>query len=149
MRDATIGSCCVRLLGGGCCCERFLGCPDGPQVERITSDALMMAVTAVPRSKPSSSAASTVIEATMRCPLASSSTFATASPFVIFVTVPLIWLRALIGMASSPRGMDRPRRLPPRPPGSPGSHHRRQGLRLPASESYGPPCRGGLARTPR
>jgi hypothetical protein len=54
-------------------------------------------VTSIPSRSPNAVAASTVIEATMRTPLASTSTFAIASPRVMRVTVPLIWLRALIG----------------------------------------------------
>jgi hypothetical protein len=48
-----------------------------------------------------------VIEETSRCPPASISTFAIASPCVILATVPWIWFLALSGM-SSPRGLDQP-----------------------------------------
>ena len=59
----------------------------------------MIAVTALPSATPSSSAASTVIEETRRWPLASISTFAVAGPLVTETTLPLIWFRALIGIA--------------------------------------------------
>ncbi len=61
----------------------------------MTSEALTMAVTSVPAARPSSLAASTVIDATRRTPPASISTLAVASPRVIPVTRALIWLRAL------------------------------------------------------
>src|SRR5580698_397914 len=60
----------------------------------MTSEALTMAVTSAPGARPSSLAASTVIDATSRTPPAFSSTLAVASPRVIPVTVALIWLRA-------------------------------------------------------
>ncbi len=55
-----------------------------------------MAVTALPSVMPSSSTASTVIDATSRVPLASNSTLAMASPRLMPVTLAAIWLRALI-----------------------------------------------------
>jgi hypothetical protein len=55
-----------------------------------------MAVTALPSAMPSSSTASIVTDATSRVPLASSTTFAMASPRVMLVTLAGIWLRALI-----------------------------------------------------
>src|SRR5215472_6389661 len=61
----------------------------------MTSEALMTAVTLLPSARPSWRTASTVIEATSRTPLASSSTLAIASPALILVTRAGIWLRAL------------------------------------------------------
>jgi len=74
------------------------GRPDGrgqSGTATITSDALITATTSRPSARPSSRAASTVMEATSRTPFASSTTFAVASPAVTPVTVALIWLRAL------------------------------------------------------
>src|SRR4051794_9759254 len=67
----------------------------------ITSDALTTAVTSAPSCRPSSRTASTVIEATSRSPLASSSTLAIASPDVMATTLAGSWLRALIFTAAS------------------------------------------------
>ena len=67
----------------------------------MTSEALITAITSVPSARPSSCAASTVIEATSRVPFASSTTLAVASPCVIPVTRALIWLRALRFMAAA------------------------------------------------
>jgi hypothetical protein len=63
---------------------------------RMTSEALTTAVTALPSAIPSSFTASIVTDATSRVPLASSSTFAMASPRVMLVTRAGIWFRALI-----------------------------------------------------
>jgi hypothetical protein len=67
----------------------------GQSTPRITSDALTIAVTAAPAARPSSRTASVVIEATRRCPPASRTTVAAASPWVIETTLAGIWLRAL------------------------------------------------------
>src|SRR5215216_874028 len=61
----------------------------------ITSEALTTAQQSVPSRSPSSSTASTVIDATRRSPLRSSSTLAIASPRVTLVTVAESLLRAL------------------------------------------------------
>src|SRR5919198_3143275 len=85
----------------------------------ITSEALMTATTSLPSCRPSSRAASTVIEATTRLPPTSSTTLAIAAPSSIDVTVPGSWLRALSFMSATlverddPHGLgreDRPRR---------------------------------------
>src|SRR5580692_234815 len=78
------------------CVPPFAGC--GQLVARMTSDALITAVTSEPTDRPSCLTASTVIEATRRVPPASSSTFAMASPVLMLVTRAGIWLRALSGM---------------------------------------------------
>src|SRR5215210_2572264 len=65
----------------------------------MQSEALIIAVTDVPSWRPSSRAASTVIEATSRWPLTSSSTLAIAAPSLMLVMVPVSWLRALSFMA--------------------------------------------------
>jgi hypothetical protein len=67
----------------------------------ITSDALITAVTFEPSAMARSRTASTVIEATRRSPLASSSTLAVASPAVMPTTLAGTWLRALILTAAS------------------------------------------------
>src|SRR6266566_28907 len=74
--------------------------PRAPQkdcqpVARITSEALITAVTLLPSARPSWRTASTVIDATSRTPFAESSTLAIASPALMLVTVAGIWLRAL------------------------------------------------------
>src|SRR5690242_6040944 len=74
----------------------------GQPVARMTSDALITAVTSEPTDRPSSWTASTVIEATRRVPPASSSTLAMASPLWMAVTRAGIWLRALSRMAVTP-----------------------------------------------
>src|SRR6185312_8352532 len=71
-------------------------------VARMTSDALITAVTCEPTDRPSCWTASTVIEATRRVPFASSSTLEMASPLWMAVTRAGIWLRALSGMAVTP-----------------------------------------------
>src|SRR5262245_47471208 len=68
----------------------------------MTSDALITAVTWLPSVRPRSRTASTVIDATRRTPLASSSTLAIASPEVMPVTLAGIWFRALSRMTYSP-----------------------------------------------
>src|SRR5262249_5692323 len=70
-------------------------------VARITSEALITAVTLLPSARPSWRTASTVIDATRRTPLADSSTFAIASPVLMLVTLAGIWLRALSCMTDS------------------------------------------------
>src|SRR5262249_18947442 len=70
-------------------------------VATITSDALTTAMTGAPSARPSWRTASTVIEATSRTPLASSSTLAMASPELMAMTVAGIWLRALSLMRCS------------------------------------------------
>src|SRR5215831_2061388 len=72
---------------------------------RMTSEALMTAVTWLPSARPSWRTASTVIEATRRTPLASSSTLAIASPTLMPVTRAGIWFRALSCMISVSRDM--------------------------------------------
>src|SRR5512132_2025725 len=69
-------------------------------VAKITSDALITAVSSEPSARPRSRTASTVIEATRRSPLASSSTLAVASPAVMPTTRAGTWLRALIFTAA-------------------------------------------------
>src|SRR5262249_30028671 len=70
-------------------------------VARITSEALITAVTLLPSDRPSSRTASTVIDATRRTPLADSSTLAIASPELLLVTRVRLWLRALTCMTAS------------------------------------------------
>src|SRR5579875_371498 len=72
----------------------------------MTSEALITAVTSLPSARPSSRAASTVIEATSRTPAASSSTLAMASPLLMLVTRAGIWFRALRRMAVLPQVID-------------------------------------------
>src|SRR5262249_60583400 len=67
----------------------------------MTSDALIIAVTWLPSARPRSRTASTVMDATRRTPLASSSTLAIASPALMLVTLAGIWLRALSFMLPS------------------------------------------------
>jgi len=62
----------------------------------------MMAVTSLPSARPSSAAASTVIDATSRTPPASIVTLAVASPLVIPVTLAGILFRALSRMVIAP-----------------------------------------------
>src|SRR5215470_19266370 len=64
----------------------------------MTSDALIIAVTLLPSARPRSRTALTVMDATRRTPLASSSTLAMASPALMPVTRAGIWLRALTFM---------------------------------------------------
>jgi hypothetical protein len=66
----------------------------------MTSDAFTIAITSAPSARPSSLAASTVIEATSLMPPASSSILAVASPVVMPVTLAGILLRALSRMLS-------------------------------------------------
>src|SRR5215469_4513884 len=73
-------------------------------VARITSDALITAVTWLPSARPSSRTASTVMDATRRIPFASRTTLAIASPALIAVTVAGIWFRALSGIVDSRAG---------------------------------------------
>src|SRR3954453_18914557 len=68
----------------------------------MTSEALMTAVTSLPSRRPSSRAASMVMEATRRWPLTSISTLAIAAPSVTRLTVPASWLRALSFMVVAP-----------------------------------------------
>src|SRR4051794_21945386 len=71
-------------------------------VARMTSEALMTAVTSLPSWRASSRAASTVMEATRRWPLTSISTLAIAAPSVTLLMVPASWLRALSFMVDAP-----------------------------------------------
>src|ERR1044072_2352079 len=67
----------------------------------MTSEALTTAMTSVPSERPSSRTASTVIEETIRWPLASSSTLGIASPWGILTTLAGTRLRALIFIGAS------------------------------------------------
>src|SRR5215471_11343956 len=77
----------------------------------ITSDALITAVTLLPSARPRSRTAFTVMDATRRIPLASSSTLAMASPALMLVTRAGIWLRAL-SFITSPCLVIEPDRVP-------------------------------------
>src|SRR5215469_11317605 len=92
------------MAGGAAGCDvgrRRAGAAPQSPVARITSEALITAVTLLPSARPSSRTASTVIDATRRTPLADSSTLAIASPELMLTTRAGIWLRALSFMTDS------------------------------------------------
>jgi MFS family permease len=91
-----------RYSHGGYSRSASQACTSVQSVARMTSEALITAVTWLPSVRPSCLTASTVIEATSRVPLASSSTLAIASPLLMLMTRAGIWFRALSGMIGTP-----------------------------------------------